>query len=229
MSDALPCCCVGLDASFRLASRLRAGQGEVSDASAHDVHAGESAPRRQVAVAATPSSGYTFNGSSALPTNSRTGQGTGGESDSQTSSSQSTPGGLTSRTGSSAGDAAVTPRGSLSRRPVGNSRLADEVLVATFGTGRDGASPKPSFSDRHTAAREAYTSRRRQLEEDYLGQADPYGAELESTPLARDRIVVEQQQSFRARLPTASVGRQISQVRSAQIVQGANTTPTLLQ
>jgi hypothetical protein len=222
VSDALPCCCVGLDASFRLASRLRAGQGEVSGASAHDVHAGEaeSAPRRQVAAAATPSSGYAFNGSSALLTNSRTSQGTDGESD-----SQSTPGGLTS----SAGDAAVTPRGSLSRRPVGNSRLADEVLVATFGTGRDGASPKPSFRDRHTAAREAYTSRRRQLEEDYLGQADPYGAELESTPLARDRIVVEQQQSFRARLPTASVGRQISQVRGAQIVQGANTTPTLLQ
>ena len=69
---------------------------------------------------------------------------------------------------------------------------------------------------------------RKQLEEEHFGQADPYGAELESTPLARDSVGVQHRQQFRARVPTGSVGRQITQASSAQIVNAPGRSPMLM-
>jgi hypothetical protein len=212
-----------LDASFRLTSRLRTRPGGVSGTPAPAKHAGkgELAAGGHFASTTTSGTGNFTGGDSAIPDNSRTNQGNDSVSE--------RPSQLDSRTGNSAGEITASPRrGPFSRRSVASSRLAEQVFSSTYSTGNDDAAPKPTFSDPHIAAREAYTSRRKQLEEDYFGQADPYGAELQSTPLARDSVVVQEKQHFRSRLPTESVGRHISHVRDAQIVQGASKTPTLL-
>ena len=208
---------------MRFASRLRARSDFVPGTPAPANHAGKShsAESRHFTGATTSGKGNFDRGNSAIPDTTSTNQGT--------DSMSKQPSRLDSRTDSSTGDITASPRrGSFSRRSVASSRLAEQVFSSTYSASNGDATPRPTFSDPHIAAREAYTSRRKQLEEEHFGQADPYGVELQSTPLARDRMVVQQQQRFRSRLPTESVGRHISHVRGAQIVQGANKAPTLL-
>ena len=199
-----------LDASFLIASRLRARPGDVSG----------TASRQFTGTTASVTRNAT-GGNPAKPDSSPMDE--GNDSVSQR------PSRLDSRTGSASDVTASPRRGSFSRRSVASSRLAEQVFSSTYTTENDSyATPKPTLSDPHIAARDAYASRRKQLEEEHFGKADPYGVELQSTPLARNRVEVQQEQRFRARLPTESVSRHISHVRSAQIVQGANKTPTLL-
>ena len=215
-----------LDASYRLASRLRAGASGVSAASPLTVYATDGSPSSTQQYTGPSTTQDSFDGTPEIADGSRS-ELSYAVLPEMDGSSQSTPRLPVSGPDDLVGDSSVHSRGeSLSRRPVARSRLAEEILMSTFGT-EDDASSRPASSDPYIAARNAYESRRKQLEEQHFG-GEVSRAELVSTPLARETVTVQQRQIIRERLPTTGVGNQISHVREAQIVHGANKTPTLL-